>query len=511
VSARSYPPAYSGSGTPGLESGAQGRRLQRFRPPRQHINTLIEASGPTVRDRARWLVRNNAYAINAVEFFAAQTIGDGIVPSWKGVMDRPRLKRALADAWLRWTDEADAEGLTDLYGLQRRTAREMFIAGEVFLRARPRRPEDGLSVPLQYQMLPSEMLPVEDNRRMPGGNEVRQGIEFDAIGRRVAYHFWRAHPDDYASVRRADLGSRQVRVPAEQVLHIIDPVEAGQLRGLSRMAAGIVPLWQLDIYDDAELERKRTAALTAVFEKVPADYDAATDGAADEGDGIAMQDWVPGARHLLPPGHEIQVASPADVGGNYEAFQYRNLLRAAAALGIPYTGLTGDMVRANYSNERAAELKFRRRASAFQHGVVAFQLCRPVMLAWLRAATLAGAVPGLAPDRALREMPALTRVAWIPPAWPWVDPLKDVKAARDEVEAGFRSRSSVIEARGEDPDEVDAAIAAERARERASKLHETPSAFASAKAAAAQSPMPPAEEAGEDDAPARQAQREGED
>jgi hypothetical protein len=28
-------------------------------------------------------------------------------------------------------------------------------------------------------MLPSEMLPLHDNRILPGGNVVRQGIEFD--------------------------------------------------------------------------------------------------------------------------------------------------------------------------------------------------------------------------------------------------------------------------------------------------------------------------------------------
>ena len=98
--------------------------------------------------------------------------------------------------WLDWTDEADAEGFTDFYGLQRRAAREVFIAGEVFFRFRPRRPQDGLTVPLQLQMLPSEMLPLNRNEVSPGGNVIRQGIEFDAIGRRVAYHFLRRHPGD---------------------------------------------------------------------------------------------------------------------------------------------------------------------------------------------------------------------------------------------------------------------------------------------------------------------------
>ena len=41
-----------------------------------------------------------------------------------------------------------------------RSIRAVFIAGEVFFRFRPRRLEDGLSVPLQLQMIPSEMLPL---------------------------------------------------------------------------------------------------------------------------------------------------------------------------------------------------------------------------------------------------------------------------------------------------------------------------------------------------------------
>jgi hypothetical protein len=39
-------------------------------------------------------------------------------------------------------------------------ARAMFEAGECFLRFRPRRPEDGLTVPLQLQMLSPEHLPL---------------------------------------------------------------------------------------------------------------------------------------------------------------------------------------------------------------------------------------------------------------------------------------------------------------------------------------------------------------
>jgi capsid protein len=88
--------------------------------------------------------------------------------------------------WLAWTDEADADGLTDFYGLQAMAARAMFEAGECFLRFRPRRPDDGLAVPLQLQMLSSEHLPLSKCETLPNGNEIIFGIELDRIGRRVA-------------------------------------------------------------------------------------------------------------------------------------------------------------------------------------------------------------------------------------------------------------------------------------------------------------------------------------
>jgi capsid protein len=61
-----------------------------------------------------------------------------------------------------------------------------------------------------------------------------------------------------------------VRVPASEVIHVLDPVEAGQLRGVSRFAAAIVKLFTLDLYDDAELERKKIAAMFAMFITSPA-------------------------------------------------------------------------------------------------------------------------------------------------------------------------------------------------------------------------------------------------
>lgn len=441
----------------GFEAGQGSRRLRHFQPSRAHLNTLIAAAGADITARARWLVRNNGYAANAIESWAGNVVGDGIKPS--SLIADADLKARVQRLWLDWTDDSDAEGFTDFYGQQRRAAREVFIAGEVFFRFRPRRPEDGLMVPLQLQMIPSEMLPLSRNEQLPGGNVIRQGIEFDRIGRRVAYHFLRRHPGD---VTDPGISGETVRVPASEVIHVIDPVDAGQLRGISRFAPGIVKLFLLDQYDDAELDRKKVAAMHALFITTPAPAEPFDIAESDEG-GERTMDLQPGQIVMLEPGEEVQTSAPADVGQTYEPFQYRTLLQVSAALGIPYAYLSNDMLKANYSNSRLALLEFRRRIEAYQHSVMVWQICRRVWARWLDTAVMAGAIA--LPDYEQQRRTWLG-CSWLPPKWDWVDPLKDARAEIEQIEAGLKSRTQALAERGYDADQVDAEIAADRARER---------------------------------------------
>ncbi|MFH1557428.1 MAG: phage portal protein [Pseudomonadota bacterium] len=448
---RGTPTARAPASGTGLEAGQYQRRLSGFLPSRQHVNTLVQSSGDTVLARSRYLARNNPYAANAVEVFSAALVGYGIKPAW--LQKKSKLKSAGQQLFKDWTDDADAEGLTDFYGLQRRVARELFIAGECFVRRRPRYLSDGFAVPLQIEVIPSEMCPIQQIAITPsGGNVVRQGIEFDRVGRRVAYHFYRRHPGDVTQDPNPDT----VRIPASEILHVFDPVEAGQIRGLPRLTPAIVALWSLDAYDDAEHERKKTAAMFAGFIRKPANGEVGLD---IEDDGSAAPPLValePGTLQILEEGEDITFSTPADVGGAYEAWQYRALTRISAALGLPYMALTSDMVKSNYSNSRQALVEFRRRIEAIQHSVMVFQFCRPVWRWFLDAAALSGALkmPGYA--TAPRQY---LGVNWITPRWEWVDPYKDRQAEVLAIKNGFRARSQTIEAEGEDPEEVDQRIA----------------------------------------------------
>jgi len=61
----------------GFEGGLSARRLKTFHASRAHVNTLIQAAGADMTARARYLIRNNGYAANAVESWAGNAVGTG--------------------------------------------------------------------------------------------------------------------------------------------------------------------------------------------------------------------------------------------------------------------------------------------------------------------------------------------------------------------------------------------------------------------------------------------------
>src|SRR5262249_7423221 len=147
------------------------------------INTILSSSGQLLRARCRDALRNNAHANAASDSFVANLIGTGIKPS-SLMSDQPDLRNAIMQLWLDWTDQADADGLADFYGLQTIVARALFEAGECFIRFRQRSDSDGFLVSLQVQLLESEMCPYGHNMKAPNGNFIMNGIELDFIGRR---------------------------------------------------------------------------------------------------------------------------------------------------------------------------------------------------------------------------------------------------------------------------------------------------------------------------------------
>jgi lambda family phage portal protein len=451
-------------GRTGFDGGAFRRRLRSWMPTQYTTNVIMASSGALLRARCRDVLRNNPHANAACDSYVANVVGTGIKPSSLFNED-PNLRAAMQRLWLDWTDESDADGLCDFYGLQTMVARALFESGEVFIRFRNRKVEDGYLVPLQIQLLESDMCPYHWNQFAPNGNYIMNGVEFDFRGQRVAYWFHPQHPGDMP-IDINLTGLYPVRVPASEVLHIFKPQRPGQVRGVPLITPALVRLFFLDQYDDAELERKRIAAMFAGFvtsavpeDIVPVDGVDTTSGQ----DGIGLTGLEPGTLQTLLPGEDIKFSEPADVGGSYEAYQYRQQLAVFSGLGIPYSLGTSDLRRANYSSLRGSIVEYRRKLEQTQHNVFVFQMCRPVWQRWLDTAVLAEALPVPVNDYLLRKSD-YSRTKWIPQRNDWVDPLKDRQAEKLAVDSGFKSRSDVIEAEGYDPEENDQRIAADQER-----------------------------------------------
>ncbi|WP_047227254.1 MAG: phage portal protein [Pseudomonas rhizophila] len=447
------------------EGAGEGRRSTGWDAPDNGINSINTPALRNLRGRSRAAVRNDPYAFNVIDKRVSNLIGTGITP--RPNTEDNSLRKLLQLLWDDWVDESDADEHTDFYGQQALVARTVETSGECFVRLRPRRLDEGLAVPLQVQILAPEFVPHDKFETTRTGNAIRAGIEFNPDGKRVAYWMYLSHPRDGVSL---NAGYNQlVRVPASQVLHIFEPVEPGQLRGVPRLSPVLKRLRSLDNYDDAVLFRQEVANLFAGFisrpapDSGPVPRDPVTgEPLSFDRDGFTpMVALEPGTMQELGPGEEVEFSKPPDAGNNYPDFMRQQLMAAAAGTGTPYEILTGDMREVNDRALRVVLNEFRRRLEQLQFGVYVHQLCRPIRAAWMDMAVLSGAL--VLDDYAKRRREYL-RTRWVPQGWAYIQPVQDVQARRMEVQAGFASRSEMVTRTGYDAETVDAENAADNAR-----------------------------------------------
>ena len=213
--------------TRGYDGAAKGRRTDGWRAAGTSADSEIALAGSLLRDRMRDLVRNNPHAAKAVSVLVNNIVGGGIMP--RAASGDDKLDAQANRLWERWAMECDADGQLDVYGLQTLACRQMIEAGEVLLRRRPRRPDDGLAVPMQVQLLEADMLDGSRNGDLAGGGRIVQGIEFDPIGGRRAYWLFAQHPGDSVVSARKRIDS--LPIPAGDVVHLYEKQRA-QVRGV---------------------------------------------------------------------------------------------------------------------------------------------------------------------------------------------------------------------------------------------------------------------------------------
>ena len=174
---------------------------------------------------------------------------------------------------------------------------------------------------------------------------------------------------------------------------------------------------------------------------------------ATDAAGNRIESLGAGLIQYLKPGQDIRFGAPT-ASGDYGAYTKTQLRAIAAGIGITYEQMTGDLSDVNYSSIRAGLVEFYKTVDMLQWHVLVPMMLQPIWSRWSATAFAVKAVAKRPPERP----------TWTPPRRQWVDPSKEVRAARDEIAGNITSVSETIRARGEDPDRVFEEIAAERKR-----------------------------------------------
>jgi len=409
-----------------------------WRPRRSgaSANTDHLADGAILRTRARALVQNVPYIARGLESLVSNTIGTGITPR-----SLSSNATAVDKLWNEWAKVCDADGRLDLYGLQANAYRAMEQDGEVMIRLRARRPEDGLPVPLQLQVLEIDWL---DSSKMGsnGPNTIVNGIEYDPLGKIVFYWLWDQHPGELVQARRTKTSSYPV--PAARIIHLYAPQRPGQGRGFTRLAPVIARVRDVQLYEDAELQRKNLETRLSVLASGDVTAMSMTESEAQTtvrstGE---LGTLASGGITQIPSGVNLTVVEPKAAGGYVDYVKYQ-LHLIASGMGVTYEMMTGDVREVNFSSARVSMLEFRRNAEQMQWLTLIPRLCDPIWRAFVDAASMDGKMK--ARDYA---------VDWSTPKWDYVNPEQDVKADLAEVSGGFTSISEVLRRRGYKPELV---------------------------------------------------------
>lgn len=395
-----------------FEGAAGGRRNDGWQAHGSDANAEIGPALSRLRNRARDLRRNNPYADRGISGIADNVVGAGIVPRPMAASNRANKK--LAASWKAWgeTMACDADGLENFYGLQHKIMETVAEAGECLVRRRWRKASDGLPVPLQLQVLEPDFL--DEGKNGPSGNHlIIQGVEFDAIGRRVAYWLFDEHPGASTGL----VSSQSRRIPAEEVVHIFLGRRPGQARGYTWLAPAMQRLRNFDEMEDAVMEQAKIAACFAAFVT-------AGDGSTTKPPPL-IERMEPAIIQQLGMGEDVKFAAPPTFNG-YSTYSWQALHAIAVGLGVPYELLTGDLKGVNFSSGRMGWLHFARRVDVWQWRMLIPQLCERVWGWFIEAQAL---TQGGVLESAGAE--------WVPPRREMVDPKTETENVKERLRQGL--------------------------------------------------------------------------
>lgn len=245
---------------------------------------------------------------------------------------------------------------------------------------------------------------------------------------------------------------------AKDVHLMFDPDRFSQSRGEPLLTASAVYIDALDGYFDAAIVAARIEACFTMFVSRSDDYSAPgnttgdTNSVETQPDGSRQEKVEPGEIFYGRIGEDAKAIAKQSPGANFEAFvnKFQALIGRPAQL--PLMLVSGDFAGATFMNTRVALQKTQEYWEIQQDNVVKPFVSRTRSW-WLAVKIAIGEFKG-APDDAFAHEVQCRR-------WPYVDPAKESKADKQDLENGTTSQGRISARRGNDHDD----LTAERSKE----------------------------------------------
>lgn len=441
-------------------AGLANRLTANFTSTNTSIDADLSATLNTLRARSRHLCQNNEFGKKFLSLVETNVVGSSgfgfqsapfdyvnTAGEWSKVTDK-NAKNAIEEAYAIWCDDflCEITGQYSSVDLQRLIARTLAQDGEVLIRRiRSNINAHGYT----QQILDIDRLMVSDNRALDNGNIVRMGVELDQYSRPVAYWLRTTHPNDTNMSRNNEMIFE--RVPASDIFHLFMAVRPEQRRGIPWIAASIHTLYHLMEFDQSALIAARKGADTLGFFVSP-DGEPPSNETDAEGNYIDVS--VPGTFDTLPEGYDVRNFDSKYPNEMYDSFTKAILHRLASGCDLAYHSLNSDLSEVNFSSIRSGELEMRDNWMKIQNFLIGRYLKR-TFYDWLETALLKGAIklPNASPLPSAKIEKFRTHI-WQGRRWQWVDPVKDIMAARWGVKTGVISPQMIAAAQGVDIEDV---------------------------------------------------------
>lgn len=429
-------------------SGADtGRLYQSWTTTNQTLDAELKQTLKTLRARSRDMERNNDYAKKFLRMIKTNVVGKTGIKAQSQVLNRKGdpddgARKKIETGWHEWgkRGNCDVTGKLTFRDIQKLGISTIVRDGEVLIRRHM-----GFENEFKYslQLIEPDHLDERHNEVMPNGNRIKMGIEFDQWNAPIAYHLYKTHPGDY--LFGASYGDK-VRVPANEILHIYNPMRISQTRGVPWMHAALTRLNMLGDYELAELVAARIGAAKGGFyesktgdeEELPAD---------EWVDGKPVQDIEPGHFEMLPPGLQFKAYDPQHPTTAFQAFEKAVLRGIASGLDVSYNQLANDLEGVNYSSLRAGAIEERDVYRDIQTFLID-HFIDIIYEEWLFAALSSGAI-----NLPFEEINKYKPVKWQTRGWQWVDPIKDLNAKEKSIDLGLDNPQDIAAETGKDYEE----------------------------------------------------------